>query len=71
MTYFPGLEFRGRGEIEAFLRTPKGRKCKRSPFFFAFGWGGQESPSFRRCYEQAQTVLVEKHGLQEPDSTKS
>ena len=71
LTYFPGLEFRGRAEIEAFLRTPRGRACRKSPFFYAFGWGGQNSPSFRRCYEQAQKALVERHGLQLPDSSAS
>jgi len=50
MTYYPGLEFRGRAEINGFLTTPEGKKCKRSPFFFAFGWGGMQSPSFRKCY---------------------
>jgi hypothetical protein len=51
--YFPGLEFRGCSEIEAFLDTPPGRRCKKSPFFYAFGWGGMQSPSFRKCYEEA------------------
>lgn len=53
MTYFPGLEFRGRAEIEEFLRTPRGRNCKRTPFFFVFGWGGMECPHFRKCYDEA------------------
>jgi hypothetical protein len=35
--YFPGLEFRGRAEIVGFLKTPEGKKCKKTPFFYAFG----------------------------------
>ncbi len=46
VAYFPGLEFRGLAGISEFLATPRGRKCKRSPFFYAFGWGGGDSPSF-------------------------
>jgi hypothetical protein len=56
--YFPGLEFRGRQGIETFLATKEGKKCKRSPFFYAFGWGGMESPSFRQCYEDAQACFT-------------
>ncbi len=55
--YFPGLEFRGRLGIQEFLATPKGRKCKRSPFFYAFGWGGMKSPSFRKCFEAAMAFM--------------
>jgi hypothetical protein len=55
--YFPGLEFRGRLGIEEFLMTPQGKKCKKEPFFFAFGWGGMDSPSFRRCYEAALATI--------------
>lgn len=51
--YFPGLEFRGRRGMEEFLATAQGKKCRKSPFFFAFGWGGMMSPSFRKCYEDA------------------
>lgn len=55
--YFPGLEFRGRRGIGEFLATAKGRKCKKSPFFYAFGWGGMLSPTFRKCYEEAMAYL--------------
>jgi hypothetical protein len=54
MSYFAGLEFQGRTGIEEFLSTPEGKKCKRSPFFYAFGWGGMKSPSFRKCWESAR-----------------
>ena len=47
--YYPGLEFKGRGGLREFLATPAGRKCKNSPFFFAFGLGGHESETFRRA----------------------
>jgi hypothetical protein len=49
--YFPGLEIKGRKGIEEFLATPQGKKCKRSPFFFAFGWGGMDHPGMRRAWE--------------------
>jgi hypothetical protein len=63
VTYFPGLEFRARAGIEEFLRTPQGKECKRSPFFHAFGWGGMESPSFRRCFEDAQRAFADWNGI--------
>ena len=50
--YFPGLEFRGRAGIAEFLDTPSGRKCKRSPFFHAFGWGGGVSPSYSEAFRE-------------------
>lgn len=56
--YFPGLEFRGRAGIEEFLKTNLGRKCKKTPFLFAFGWGGMQSPSFRKCYDDAMAYLM-------------
>ncbi|QDV35697.1 hypothetical protein [Tautonia plasticadhaerens] len=55
--YYPGLEFRGRPGIEAFLGTPEGRRCKRSPFYYAFGWGGRDSPGMRRAWEQSRDHL--------------
>jgi len=58
-TYFPGLEFRGRSGIEEFLATPRGRECRRSPFFFAFGWGGRNSPGINRAWEQSEAYLRE------------
>ena len=56
--YFPGLEFKGRAGIEEFLQTPEGKKVKRSPFFYAFGWGGMQSPSFRRAWDQCKAAMV-------------
>ena len=63
VTYFPGLEFRGRAGIDDFLRTPQGKECKRSPFFYAFGWGGMDNPSFRRCFEDAQRAFAGWNGI--------
>jgi hypothetical protein len=57
MRYFAGLEFQGRAGIEEFLSTPEGKECKKSPFFYAFGWGGMQSPSFRKCWESARAAL--------------
>lgn len=53
LIYFPGLEFPGRRGINAFLATKEGKKCKRSPFFYAFGWGGRFSPSFQQAFNDA------------------
>ncbi|WP_145275507.1 hypothetical protein [Tautonia plasticadhaerens] len=55
--YYPGLEFAGRSGIEEFLATPQGKACKRSPFFFAFGWGGMLSPGYRRAYEESMEFV--------------
>jgi hypothetical protein len=53
LAYFPGLEFVGRAGIKAFRTTPEGRKRMRSPFFYAFGWGGEHSPSFSAARDRA------------------
>lgn len=58
--YFPGLEFRGRNEISAFLATSRGRKCKRSPFFFAYGWGGWCSPTMRKAQADATDFVTRR-----------
>ena len=57
--YFPGLEFRGRTGICEFLATSRGRKCKISPFLYAFGWGGRYSPGIMRHWEQGNAHLRE------------
>lgn len=54
ITYFAGLEFRGRAGIEEFLTTPQGKRCKNTPFFCAFGWGGHKSPSFARAARECR-----------------
>lgn len=59
-TYFPGLEFKGKAGIEEFLETPQGKKVRKSPFFFAFRWGGSKSPSFSRSFEQAIALVREQ-----------
>jgi hypothetical protein len=56
--YFPGLEFQGRLGINEFLATAQGKECKKSPFLYAFGWGGMLSPSFHKCYEEAMGYLT-------------
>ena len=53
VAYFPGLEFVGRAGIDQFLAAPQGAKCRRSPFFYAFGWGGSYSPSYSAAWNQA------------------
>lgn len=56
--YFSGLEYRGRNEIDAFLASPQGEGCRRSPFFYAYGWGGWESPSMRKAQEDARAFVL-------------
>lgn len=58
--YFPGLEFRGRGEIRDFLATPQGKDCRGTPFFFAYGWGGWESPTMRKAQEDATAFVQDR-----------
>jgi hypothetical protein len=53
LAYFPGLEFRGRAEIGAFLACPLGRAHERTPFFHAFGFAGQKSPNYARAMTRA------------------
>lgn len=57
--YFPGLEFRGRAGIEQFLATERGRRCRRSPFLYAFGWGGAHSPDFPGAWEEALSFMTQ------------
>jgi hypothetical protein len=59
--YFPGLEFRGRAGISHFLSTRRGRHCMSSPFFYAFGWGGNNSPGIRSAWHQGWAYLRELH----------
>jgi hypothetical protein len=58
--YFPGLEFKGRAGISEFLGAPRGSGCKDSPFFYAFGWGGQYSPSVGQAWQQGWAYLKER-----------
>lgn len=60
VVYFPGLEFPGRGGIAEFLATGPGRKCKRTPFLYAFGWGGNFSPSFTAAREAMMAYIQER-----------
>jgi hypothetical protein len=57
LAYFPGLEFRGRAEIGAFLASRVGRTHERAPFFHAFGFAGQKSPSYSRAMIEAYEHL--------------
>jgi hypothetical protein len=59
--YFPGLEFVGRAGIEEFLRTEQGKRCRKSPFLYAFGWGGQDSPSMGRAYRDSYDYFLAFH----------
>lgn len=63
-TYFPGLEFQGKVAIEEFLSTPQGKKVRKSPYFYAFGWVGMNSPSFRESYEKAMALVRGEGGAE-------
>jgi hypothetical protein len=57
VVYFPGLEFQGRSGIKAFRRRPRAKENRKAAFFHAFGWGGKESPSFHKCFEEAMAHM--------------
>jgi hypothetical protein len=58
MAYFPGLRFRGQAGIAEALRLPKHLKTDPDlPFFYRFGWGGRESPDFRKAWDDAQASI--------------
>ncbi|ODU02205.1 MAG: hypothetical protein ABS79_00760 [Planctomycetes bacterium SCN 63-9] len=59
--HFPGLEFRGRAGIEEFLSTPQGSACMKSPFFYAFGWGGRNSPGIQEAWRLSQVYMRERY----------
>ena len=46
--YYPGIEVHGREGLKAFYAT-QGRRYSRCPLFYAFGWGGQDHPGFRKA----------------------
>ena len=57
--YCPGLEFKGCSGIVEFLTTPRGKRCGRTPCFFAFGWGGMHHPGMRRAWQAANGIMYE------------
>jgi hypothetical protein len=61
VAYFPGLEFRGREEIHAFLASPQGREYRQSPFFYAYGWGGRHSQSMQAAMKNAEHFATDKY----------
>lgn len=63
--YFPGLEFCGRSGIAQYLATERGSQTNRVPFFYAFGWGGSNSPSYNEAWRQARSY-VQKRYLEAP-----
>lgn len=63
--YFPGLEFRGRQEIKDFYATPRGKKCRTSPLFYAYGWGGRFSPTMRKAQFDAMAFVTTDLPLQD------
>lgn len=60
--YFPGLQFRGKADIERFL-AGVGRGHKKKPFHWAFGWGGGESESYMRAHHRWQLTLSRRATL--------
>jgi hypothetical protein len=56
-SYFPGLEFKGRAGISKFLRADTSDlRAKHDPFFYAFGWGGKDSPSYQQAFRDAMAL---------------
>jgi len=53
--YFAGLEFIGRESVAMFDRVSlqDSRRTREDPFFHAFGWGGQDSPSMKNANNAA------------------
>ena len=48
--YFPGLRFRGQRGLAEAMRIPKPERTQDDfPVFYRFGWGGIESPDFRKA----------------------
>lgn len=58
--YFPALEFHGTVGIAGFLATGPGRRCKRTPFLYAFGWGGGRRPSIMDAWQAASAYVRER-----------
>lgn len=53
VAYFAGLEFHGRAGIAEFTAHSLGRKHRNDPFHWAFGWGGEHSPSYMKAFRDA------------------
>lgn len=53
--YFPGVEFIGRESIAVFDRVSlqDSRRTREDPFFYAFGWGGQQNPHMKKASRAA------------------
>jgi len=72
---FPGLEFQGRKGIEEFLLTPLGKKHRKEPFFFAFGWGGHKNPGYMKAFQDAKAfenqLILERKKLLSGEKNKS
>jgi len=58
IVYFPGLEFSGRDGIEAFMATKDGKKCKKTPLFYSFGWGGSNHAGYQQAFQDAKTYSM-------------
>lgn len=68
--YFPGLEFCGRAGIADFLALMPQIEDEEPPFFYAFGWGGENSPSYSASCEASlafvRLVHIEQHDPNSP-----
>jgi hypothetical protein len=58
IVYFPGLEFPGRAGIEAFLATKDGKECKKTPFFYSYGWGGKHHAGYQQAFHDAKAYSM-------------
>jgi hypothetical protein len=71
LVYFPGLEFAGREGIATFSATPQGQPYKMEPFHHAFGWKGWSSPAYKRAFQRAMTLAMERGGIRVRIETES
>lgn len=61
ITYFPGLRFRGQWGLSKALGLPKTLKTDADlPFFYRFGWGGNQCPDFRMAWDDAWAYIRER-----------
>ncbi len=55
--YFPGLRYKGMQELSPAMREARDHQPNGVPIFYAFGWGGHDSPEFRSAREASMAFL--------------
>ena len=54
LMYFSGLRFQGQMGIAEAIQIPKEPWCEDLPFFYRFGFGGNDSPDFTDARKEAE-----------------